>query len=540
MRITLTLMIVLFTFGCTSTAIQPPIAAGTEVRMAIDVSQTPTTDRLLSRSTERVATIFALQTASATPLPTHPPTETLAPTATRMPTSTSTPLLLSRQGPWLAYLRYGLSIVNQDGTGKTILEDPACMGGGIQENPLNRLVIFPGAVYLVQPEATWKLIYREWPPCGTDFTGDEKGGFLASIYLTAPDSLPELRIYELPSGKIHDQFPLMNCSEQCNTDNVHWWEIKWSPNGRYLAFPAMLDGPSSDLYVYDIQNGNIRRLTTGPDDVGTIWWSPDGSQIIMGEIHENYYPYTSSLWVVSLSSGDVRLLYSLDENPYPKGLLGWLDDKRFIGYYGTTLADALDLPASNLSVVDISSGEVTTLFNGSFMAAILDAPHETVAFLTYDEEPKEGFVGAGLYLVSASQPQLRHLEGGNFLTWNADRALFVTDIPCEDNTAGRKAFNYREEWQCVYPRIQPESLSSPDGTWQVSLEDGFWLERSNHEAIQISKQTPTQIIWRKDSGGLFFIENLILYYTPLPKLNVTIVDKYPGGDSIIYQWVGGS
>ena len=467
-------------------------------------------------------------------------TETLvADTPTTVPNVTEATPVLTPNGPWLAYLRYGFTIVNQDGTGRTIVDELECGATGIQENLLNRLVIFPRSVYLVQPQATWTRIYREWP-CDTAFTGDENGGLLASMYHSTPDAPPELQIHELPSGKIRDQFPLMNCSEQCNTDNVGWWEMRWSPNGRYLAFPAILDNQSSDLYVYDIQNGNIRRLTTGPDEVGTIWWSPDGSQIVIGEIHENYYPYTSSLWAVSLRSGDVRLLYSRDENPYPQGLLGWLDDKRFIVYDGTSLANALDLPAHNLRVVDLSSGEVTTLFNGSFMAAILDAPHETVVFLTYDEEPKEGFVGEGLYLVSASHPQLRHLEGGNFLTWDADLALFVTDISCEDNPAGRKAFDYREEWQCVYPRIQPESLSSPDGIWQVSLEDGFWLERSNHEAIQISKQTPTQIIWRKDSGGLFFIENLILYYTPLPNLNVTIVDKYPGGDSIIYQWVGGS
>ena len=44
----------------------------------------------------------------------------------------------------------------------------------------------------------------------------------------------------------------MKCVEQCNTNNVGWWEIRWSPNGRYLAFPGMLEGDSSDLYVYDV------------------------------------------------------------------------------------------------------------------------------------------------------------------------------------------------------------------------------------------------------------------------------------------------
>lgn len=463
----------------------------------------------------------------------------VADTPTAVPNAAEATPALTPNGPWLAYLRYGLSIVNQDGTGRTILDDLECGATGIQENPLNRLVIFPRSVYLVQPEETWLRIYREWP-CDTDFTGNEKDGLLASIYQSTPDAPPELRIHELPSGKIRDQFPLMKCSGQCNTDNVNWREVRWSPNGRYLAFPAISEGQSSDLYVYDIQNGNIRRLTTGSDDVGTIWWSPDGSQIIMGEIHENYYPYTSSLWVVSLSSGDVRLLYSLDENLYPKGLLGWLDDKRFIGYYGTTLANALDLPASNLSVVDISSGEVTTLFNGSFMSAILDVSHETVIFFTNDNEPKEGFEGPGIYLVSISNPRLRYLKEIPIMpTWDADLSLFVTDDPCENDPTGRKAFNYKEEWYCIHRGITPESLSSPDGTWQVLLQDGFRLKTKDQEIIQVSEETPTQIIWRQDSEGLFFIANYILYYASLPKLDIKIVDQYPGGDSIIYRWVDG-
>jgi hypothetical protein len=233
-------------------------------------------------------------------------------------------------------------------------------------------------------------------------------------------------------------------------------------------------------------------------------------------------------------------LYSL-EDPYPQGLLGWLDDTRFIVYDGpASLANALELPAFKLRVVDTSSGEVTTLFNGSFMAAILDASHETVVFLTNDEEPREGFEGPGIYLVSASHPRLRPVKDVRFLTWNDDLALFVTDDPCENDPAGRKAFNYREEWLCVHPGITPESLASLDGTWQAVLQDGFWLKTKDQEFIQVSEETPTQIIWRQDSDGLFFVANQILYYTSLPELDIKIVDQYPGGDSITYQWVGGN
>ena len=486
-------------------------------------------------------------TTSPSPQPTYTQIPIIEPTSTEAviplptfelptttPVATEVPSTLTPNGPWLVFLQDGLTIVNQDGTGLTITERagefPVCSlnaGIDIQENLANRLLIFPRTVYLVRPGPTWTQIYREWPTCHTDFTGDEKSGLLASIYTS--DAVPELRIYELPSGKIRDQFPLMKCSAGCNTENVSWWEIKWSPDGRYLAFPAALEGTSSDLYVYDTENGSTRRLTTGPDDVGTIWWSPDGSQIVMGEIQENNYLYTSSIWVVSMSSGEVRLLYLLDENRYPKGLLGWLDDKRFIGYYGTTLANALDLPADHLGVVDISSGEVTVLFNDGFMAAALDKAHETVVTFAFGD----------VFIVSTSNSEPKLMSGIRSVPWWDDSVgLFVTDDLCENDPKGIKAFDYEGEWQCIHREIPPESLASPDGTWQVVFQDGFWLKTNDQQSVRVSDETPTQIIWRQDSGGFFFIAKQILYYVSLPAIDVRIVDKYPGGDTIYYQWVG--
>jgi hypothetical protein len=469
-------------------------------------------------------------TSESTMIPS--PTAVELPTVIAFPTIVEPTATLTPNGPWLVYLRYGLTIVNQDGTGLTSTgrpdEPPVCNLDGIQENPLSRLVIFPGIVYLVQPEAMWRLVYREWPTCHTDFTGNKNGGLLASIYQSTFDAIPELRIYELPSGKILDQFPLMKCSEQCNTDNVNWWEIKWSPDGRYLAFPAVLEGDSSDLYIYDSRNGNIRRLTTGPDHVGTIWWSPDGATIIMSEIlKDGGYPYASSVWSVSLTDGDIQLLYSLDP-AYPQGLLGWLDNDRFITFSGTSLANALDLPAYNLRIVDKMTSKVTQLFNGGFMAASLDQIHETIAV----------YAGGEVYMISTSNPEPRPLKGILGVPWWDDEVgLFVTFDPCETIPTGRKAFNHKGESQCLYSQLSPESLASPDGKWQVILQDGFWLKSNDQQPVRVSEATSTQIIWRLDSQGLFFIANNVLYYASLPDAKVSIVDKYPGGDTIHYQWV---
>jgi Tol biopolymer transport system component len=49
----------------------------------------------------------------------------------------------------------------------------------------------------------------------------------------------------------------------------------WSPDGRYLAFSA-LEGGLSDLFVYDLERDELRRLTNDPFGDLQPAWSPDG------------------------------------------------------------------------------------------------------------------------------------------------------------------------------------------------------------------------------------------------------------------------
>ena len=80
-----------------------------------------------------------------------------------------------------------------------------------------------------------------------------------------------------------------NVSEEIVADWVsleYIWDIgnliAWSPDSRYLAFSAMIDGISSDVYLYDVDTGKIQRKETEYLDVDYIAWSPD-SQWILSE-----------------------------------------------------------------------------------------------------------------------------------------------------------------------------------------------------------------------------------------------------------------
>ncbi|HET9911769.1 MAG TPA: hypothetical protein VFQ13_07765 [Anaerolineales bacterium] len=519
--------------------------------------------------------------ASPTPFPTLPPakstptgtilfslpTPTASPTATAQPTASEVPIPLSQEGPWLVYtgqvhdsqgaIVNGQIMVNQDGTGRTPIPFD-CYPGDTREGPSNRLITFSNplyrTIYLFDPtRGTWALVHRTWPGCGSEYTGDNENGLLATMVRGEGEDIPELLIYELPGGKIRDRFPILfKCPEgdqACDTSNVEWWnfEMAWSPSGRYLAFAATLEnqpsefGPSSDLYLYDVRTGKIIRLTSGPDSVAQIWWSPDGKWIIMGELHESNYPFTTSVWAVSAAGGEMRKLYSIDR--YPQGILGWLDNSRFIVYSGTSLYDATDLPAYNLEVVDIDTGELTSLFKGSFFGAALDREDETVAVAVYLTELRPGYeAGQGIYLFSTSNTTPRYVGSDELQSnWNDELKLFVTHKPCESDPEGTVAFDVNGKLQCLHSSL-PDNYPSPDGKWQVSIETGVWLETNGKQPVQILEGKATQVIWRLDSAGFFLLaegtpgSEQNLYYVSLPEASLNLINRYVYGP-VEYQWL---
>ena len=476
--------------------------------------------------------------------PTTPPV-TPSPTSTVESASTESVFPLSLEGPWLIYTRRdGIVIINQDGTGLNPSELPTCdfyTPLPIQEDSLNYTALLSDKIYLIQPLKNVRLLVcSPWPPCHTAFTGDAEEGLLAKTsYPTPEDSVPELTIYEMPSGKIRDQFSLVKCSDhiECKFDHMmSLWQIEWSPNGRYLAFPAIWGGPSTDLYVYDSKNGNTRQLTSGPDEVAQIKWTPDGKWIIIGEVSEAFrtnFPGTTSLWAVSVSTNEIRLIHTFDDS-YPRNFLGWVDNERFIIYDGTSLYNALDLPANNLHLVDIKTNKLHTIFDGFFMTVELDAASKTIVL--YGGKRNDELYKHGTHLISISDDTDQYM-GGYQARRNEALELYVTDGPCENDPSKFLAFDLRGEFQCVQLPLRPDDSLSPNGEWKISLQKGVQLVTKEDSVIPISEELVTQIIWCPNSGCFFFVTNRTLYHVSLPDLTIKKVDERLGMEETFFQWL---
>jgi hypothetical protein len=398
------------------------------------------------------------------------------------------------------------------------------------------------------------------------FIGDESGGVLADFYQTANDVSPELILYELPSGKIRERFPLVRCSKDtdvCEEFRSNWREMmrqqpQWSPNGRYLSFVAIMDATSSDLFVYDTQTGNLRRLTNDPDWVGPIEWSPNGTHIIMQELLNDreflFDPNSkppSSVWSVSVSTNEIKQLYSTGEDPRWHHILLWLDDHRFIAYDGS-LIDADQ--ARNLRLVDMENGSSRILFGGVFIGISFDPVHEVFALY---EQNTDYCLPSSICLVSMTDSAIRPLDvdpySFSFPWWDENRGLFVSDSDCKNDPQSLQALNYQGAFRCVPKpgstptatliptQLETASYPAPDRQWRVSVKDGLWLESTGKPAVQISQQVVSDVIWCPDSSCFFFFvpeqnQTWSLYHVSMSDRTPKLVDD--GLEIGNAQWLG--
>ncbi|HXH06068.1 MAG TPA: BamA/TamA family outer membrane protein [Vicinamibacterales bacterium] len=133
----------------------------------------------------------------------------------------------------------------------------------------------------------------------------------------------------------------------------------WSPDARAIAFSATAGG-QSDLFVYDLQTAELRRLT---DDLYADLqpaWSPDGRRIAFATDRfttdlSRLAPGPIGLAVIDVASGRIERL------PVPAGGKAinpqWAPDGRRLYF----LSDATGI--TNLYAVELVSGEVRRLTN---------------------------------------------------------------------------------------------------------------------------------------------------------------------------------
>lgn len=123
---------------------------------------------------------------------------------------------------------------------------------------------------------------------------------------------PVLTILDMERNRTEREIPLPELGEAFNPT--------WSPDGRYIVFSGLIGG-LSDLYVYDLQESGLRRMTNDPYADLQPAWSPDGTTIAF--VTDRFGTRLSSLIygeyrlaLMDPATGNVRELLAFDRGKH--------------------------------------------------------------------------------------------------------------------------------------------------------------------------------------------------------------------------------
>ncbi len=430
---------------------------------------------------------------------------------------------LRSSGPYLAYYQErGDDVV-------LVLRDADAGGASTLALPGEALLAeLPGSI---SPDGEWLVIY----------TGSA-GEFSPHGIGEGPFDLA-LSLMHLPDGEIHGITPLLSedypinfvrsaneLSPRVDYDgSLHPRTPEelaspflagilahdWSPTGRYLAFAGEMDGPSSDLYVFDTATEGIRRLTSGPEFIQSIWWSPDGEWIAHSSALEICMGVCETWWAVRADGARVVRLPDTDN-----GTMGWLEDDEFSLWTG-----ANGLGAGYLRTVNVETGEIRQIWPHQFDGIALDRVAGLIGVATSGWEDD---LPAGFYLYNPATAELNRLLQGRFMwtidSWgNGEYSFLVTD-----DDLGTVAVRPDGTYATISPSPKWPAVS-PDAHWvalrSAHTQPGLQLYTPDGRILIVSDHTARSILWRPDSAGLFYATETELFYVPLNSPHPMLVDS---------------
>ncbi|HET9588826.1 MAG TPA: hypothetical protein VFO91_08560 [Anaerolineales bacterium] len=331
---------------------------------------------------------FLIPEATRTPVPvTEPPAQTEPPTVTLpvltstplAPTSTPAPTSLNPSGPYILYGgEGGIWISNPDGSLLTKITDLP-----IDLDDLHRAISPSGdRMALIVSNDEGLDLFEVRIPGGETKT-------IAHLLSITQDEL----ISNPLSPKAFAAYAIRDY------DN-----IAWQPgDGQLLAFMGAMDGPTSDLYLYDTQTSEITQLTDGPAQGAFPNWSPDGKYILHYGVSWRGpfggaiigHDHLDGVWAVRVADGEVITL------PTPKSIsfnfVGWQDEGHYITYDSDETCYS-----QNLRSVDVVTGRARPIMDLSFYSQIARSP-ETETFLFAGAVGCSNSPGDGVFLLLPGQ-----------------------------------------------------------------------------------------------------------------------------------------
>jgi len=183
--------------------------------------------------------------------------------------------------------------------------------------------------------------------------------------------------------------------------------MAWSHDGNLLAFTGAHLGSSSDLYVYDLDNGEIQWLTDGPAQTINPIWSLDDTYILHAAVDRLFFTYSGSGnegWRYYSAEPDGSKNHTLAvgsvEGQVDEEYLGWVSDHMMLLHSEIWYCGYFDL-----RMINVANDEEYLFWHGNYHGLVYN-PEIRAALVYVDPNAAETDVcgpidkAPGLYLVT--------------------------------------------------------------------------------------------------------------------------------------------
>jgi hypothetical protein len=377
----------------------------------------------------------------------------------------------------------------------------------------------------------------------TDFMKSvaSQGGNLALITSDDPERRTNLRleILSLPDGQMRVLTPLTSPETEPGPEVgpgdpafeavraiSDLQSFTWSSDGRFLAFMGVIEGPTSDLYVYSLESDEIIRLTDGPSQAISPTWSPDGEFIVhtgVDTLGTGAGFLMRGIWAARADDSSVLDLYPIPQGSGNEVVVGWLSTNRFLVYTWSVICGP-----SSVRIFNLSDGSEEVLWNGFFSDVALD-PKRGNVLLTIDEmtaQCNEGGV-QGIFLFHTGQmAAFEVLEFGVYkMSWAPEVDRFLARSGVDLLAVGPEGAASK----LASAPTASDPVISPEGSrWAFSGIDqtggaGVWVGDFGQEVGQVFTGNAGGLFWSPNGEGFFFFADVGLYFAPGPNFDPILV-----------------
>jgi WD40 repeat protein len=459
--------------------------------------------------------------------------------ATVSPTSTPAATASNSDGPYLVYRKNtnqheAVVVMNSDGTDQKTL-------------PLPTGAIVDDLAQAVSPDGKWLAFHTGSAGERTadqfdlalnvlDMTTGQTQLITALLSADYPANFNQAADEFTQQGVVivegADSFTAASFLQEAFLAGIH--VLAWSPDGRYLAFAGQMDGPSSDLYDYDVAAQTITRLSDGPEQIQSIAWSPDGKWILHGSalmrgegVPINYHAATADGSAMKTLSSSII------------GLHGWSGPAAYLQSQGSNGSSGL----FDLRSVDIGTGESRAVWDGTFRSVAVDPENQQLAISGFESIGGSG--ASALYLIDLKDGRRRKIDD------KVARVQFlgVGDLRFRYDTIEGDSRHTRfllSDGSTRPAAINADRLSvSPDHRYLLTIGKNFQVYTADEVLVRTSElpqvnQPIGDVIWRPDSSGFFFTSGSDLYTVDLLAGEA---DRVDGGllidRPLDYAWIEG-